>query len=421
MPAAIIDTTRHTNALPPTAMVAGLSLIERSLRLASVCGCEEVWVVASSDISTEFADTGADLDFIHMVLVDPEDTGRLQRVVTAARQSGCNDEAVVMPSSTVFERGMVKDFIGESTGSSHPRAVDGDGGARDLLWLPEGMLLAASVEDFVDARRAFTTLETDHDDRWQAHLEDPSDARDAEDWLWNSCRKSVDGIVSRNLNRHISLAISRFLAPTSIKPNHISYFTFALGIIAGILAGVGGWFYFALAGLVFQINSVVDGCDGELARVKYEFSVTGEWLDTLSDDFSDVFFWIGLGIGAWRTFEAPFGLEPDIWLWLAGISVAGKLASMALYYRWLIAHKRGDLLAFQWSFDDEEAGSPLAKLLAKLKYLTKKDFIVFAAMIMGFAGILPYLLVAAAPGNLVVAFSVASQEWANRARAGTGS
>ncbi|MEZ4462530.1 MAG: CDP-alcohol phosphatidyltransferase family protein [bacterium] len=224
--------------------------------------------------------------------------------------------------------------------------------------------------------------------------------------------------MSRHINRYMSLFVSRWLAPTPIRPNHISVFTFSLGILAGVLAAMGGMQNFLLAGVVFQINSVIDGCDGELARVRYEFSVLGEWLDTLSDDFSDVFFWAGLGWGASQTFAGPWGLPSNVWWWLGLAAVVGKVLTMAIYYRWLIANKRGDLLAFTWSFDDPTQATAMQKVLKHVKYFAKKDFIVFAAMLLGFLGWLPWILVPIAPGNVVVALSVLLQQRASTDAAG---
>jgi phosphatidylglycerophosphate synthase len=240
-------------------------------------------------------------------------------------------------------------------------------------------------------------------------LRSDDDVAAAEKSLWDSCRKDVDGIISRHLNRSISLAISRRLAPLGVRPNQVTVVTFTLGILSGVVAAVGGWAAFALGGLLFQLTSVLDGVDGELARVKFEGSVLGEWFDTISDDTSDVAFYGGVGLGAWRSGYELAGLSPDVWLVLGIVAAVGKLASMAVYYRWLAARGRGDLYAFSWSFDEEPDASSLNRMLSVLRYATKNDFIAFAAMILGFVGWLPWLLAAAAPGTWVVAASALAQ------------
>ncbi len=378
---AIIDTRHHTEVVGVDFVVGGLSLLDRALRLAGVCGCDTATVISNGDeaIGRIVDRTEAKLDTIEVVDAPPEPA----------------ENQVWIRSSTVYNRGMVKDAI--ERGESGEGVKLGDGTPADIG---------------IGGPEPTTFIE---DDRFHFRVEDKTKAKTANHALWQDCRKPMDGMVSRHLNRYISIAISRMLAPLGIKPNHISIVTFSLGIAAGVICAMGGYLNFLIAGVLFQINSVVDGCDGELARVKYEFSVLGEWLDTLSDDLSDVFFWAGLGWGAYVTFPPLFGLPASMWLWLGGISVLFKLVSMALYYRWLIANKRGDLLAFTWSFDqDDPDASAIAKALKNLKYLTKKDFIVFACMVLGFIGILPWMLIFAALGNIVVAVGVISQEMANR-------
>lgn len=235
--------------------------------------------------------------------------------------------------------------------------------------------------------------------------------------LWNSCRKDVDGIISKNHNRHLSLFISRRIARFGISPNYISLVTFSLGILSGVFASMGTYSWVFLGGLFFQMASVIDGVDGELARVKLEFSVLGEWLDTISDDSSDLAFYGGLGIGAYRlNYELGF-LSPTVFLVLAVIAVLGKLLSMFFYYRVLIAKKRGDLYAFDWGERSaQESKGLMAKVEEKLRYITKNDFISFAAFVLAAVGLAPLLLVAVAPGVLIVSYTVAQQTRKNNRR-----
>lgn len=385
---AIVDTTHHTSVAPPDFVVAGLTLLERAIRLAEVSGATRViLLVPSTDRIGELESLGG------------RDLAVVARLKDALQLVERSDTVALLRSSTVYNRGLYRDAVDAFDGEPFEVYSDGQS-AHVQIWRG-------------DSRPSL--FERRDDDRWYVDVATPDDGRDAADRLWNDCRKDLDGIVAKLINRNISIACSRLLAPTGIKPNHISIITFALGIVAAILAGWGGWLGFALAGLVFQANSVIDGIDGELARVRYEFSVTGEWLDTLSDDFSDVFFWFGLGVGAWRTYPLDlFGLDSEAWLWLGAVAVIFKIVSMVLYYTWLIDHGRGDLLAFNWAFDDDDAReqSAVMKVLGNLKYVAKKDFIVFTAMFLGFLNLQPWLLVAAAPGNIIVALGVALQRLA---------
>jgi phosphatidylglycerophosphate synthase len=437
---AVIDATRHGAHAPPERLVAGLTLVERCLRLASVAGCREAIVVAREEhrarIHAMIRATRADL--LARVVVAPSATlsSVLRAIDPAVGQprfhdpEGVGHTVLLMQSTTIYHRSTVADCVEARSGRVACCIVRGaerqvfDLCACDLASWRTLRRLAferriESVEDI------FELLETEGVsemrcleavDGWEVHIEGERDVARAADLLFEGCRKDADGLVARHINRHISLAISRRLAPFSILPNHVTIVTFALGFLAALCAAIGGYWGFALAGVVFQINSILDGVDGELARVRYEFSLLGEWLDTLSDDLSDVLFYGALSIGAWRTFGAPLpDVAPRWWLALGAVAVVGKLTSMALYYRWLVAHGRGDLLAFHWSFEDDvddestqETGG-ISRALHYLRYLTRKDFIVFLAMCLGLVGALPWLLFAAAPGHIVVTASVAVQ------------
>ncbi|MFW5968820.1 MAG: CDP-alcohol phosphatidyltransferase family protein, partial [Persicimonas sp.] len=336
------------------------------------------------------------------------------------------DEALYLQSSTVYDRGLIGDLVDEVSSGAQLHVSRLESEMREASASTDGWVDAfafsadawpqivdifrkARAEDVAELARSEFATDVDAAG-WQIRVVDRETASRAADRLFEGCRKDIDGIVSRHLNRHISLAISRRLAPTSIGPNHISALTFVFGILAGIFAAIGGYGWFVAAGVTYQLHSIVDGVDGELARVRYEFSVLGEWLDTLSDDTKDVFFYTGLGVGALRTAEFPLEVGlPEPWLVLAAVAVAGKLTAMFAFYTWLIANGRGDLLAFDWDFDNESEAGPIARMLSKLKYLTKNDFVVFLAMMFALVGALPYFLFLVAPGQFVIASSVIVQ------------
>jgi len=100
--------------------------------------------------------------------------------------------------------------------------------------------------------------------------------------------KSSDGIISRYLNRRISIYISKFFLRVypEISPTTISFFCFFLALIGGSL------FFFSLpflGGIIIQLSSIIDGCDGEIARIKKKSSKTGAFLDSVLDRYADCF------------------------------------------------------------------------------------------------------------------------------------
>ena len=117
----------------------------------------------------------------------------------------------------------------------------------------------------------------------------------AETTLLSALRdKKNDGPVSHYLNRPISISISKILVKFKISSNQISFFSFLFSMIAAGLFAVGNYWLLALGGLLAQFASIIDGCDGEVARLKYLSSDYGGWFDAVLDRYADAFLLFGL-------------------------------------------------------------------------------------------------------------------------------
>ncbi len=95
---------------------------------------------------------------------------------------------------------------------------------------------------------------------------------------------SLEGPVSRYLNRRLSRPLARALARTPATPNQVSLAAFLLAAGALALCGVGRN---VEAGVLVQASSVVDGADGDLARAKGLASRFGGLLDAVLDRYAD--------------------------------------------------------------------------------------------------------------------------------------
>ncbi len=113
--------------------------------------------------------------------------------------------------------------------------------------------------------------------------------------LFNLRNKPNDGFVSRYLNRPISLSISKhFFLKTNLTPNIISFFSFLLSLSGAFFFFLGGYISLVVGGILTQISSVIDGCDGEVARLKYKSTDFGGWFDAVLDRYADGFLLFGL-------------------------------------------------------------------------------------------------------------------------------
>ena len=131
--------------------------------------------------------------------------------------------------------------------------------------------------------------------RFWIDVDDPAAFRRAENSILADLKdKPNDGPVSRYLNRPVSIRISRRLVDHQITPNQISLFSFLCSVLAAGLFALDGYFALLLGGLLAQFASIVDGCDGEVARLKYQCSAYGGWFDAVLDRYADAFLLFGL-------------------------------------------------------------------------------------------------------------------------------
>ena len=126
-------------------------------------------------------------------------------------------------------------------------------------------------------------------------VDDPKSLKHAEKYLLNNMgNKRNDGPISLYLNRPLSVMISRKLVNYSITPNQISIFTFLCSAAASVFLTLTGYTALLAGGILAQFASTIDGCDGEVARLKYLTSRYGGWLDSILDRYADALLLFGL-------------------------------------------------------------------------------------------------------------------------------
>src|SRR5262249_592510 len=106
----------------------------------------------------------------------------------------------------------------------------------------------------------------------------------AERRLVRSLGKSTDGFMERNIERPISRILSRQLAKTSVTPNQMTLVSAAVGLPAAPFFLSASPLWQTLGALIFLVHSILDGCDGELARLKFQESRWGGILDFWGDN-----------------------------------------------------------------------------------------------------------------------------------------
>ena len=146
-----------------------------------------------------------------------------------------------------------------------------------------------------------------------------SDLKFAEKKLIKSLTKPQDGIVSKNFNRKVSGLITKlFLIKTPITPNIITLSTLILAIPTFFLLTKGRYPWVLFGGLLIQFLSILDGCDGEIARLKFIKTKWGAFFDTVIDRYVDIMIIFGMIYGYWLTTHNET-------IWIMGFFVVSSL------------------------------------------------------------------------------------------------
>lgn len=135
---------------------------------------------------------------------------------------------------------------------------------------------------------------------WQ-DVDNPDMKGEAERRLMGTLTRPTDGWVSRKINRPISTRLTFLLANWGVHPNLVTTLAFLLTILGAYFAGSGVYEQIVLGALIFQLSSILDGSDGELARLTYKTSKFGGWYGQLTGDLRYIIFFGALGVSAYAT------------------------------------------------------------------------------------------------------------------------
>jgi len=174
-------------------------------------------------------------------------------------------------------------------------------------------------------------------ERWQA-VQRAEDVPRARREVLAGAVRVTDGLIARHLNRRISLRITERLISRPVKPWQVSVASFATTLAAGLSFAIG---HATTGGLLAQAASVLDGVDGELARVRYQDSAFGGLYDALLDRVGEAAVIGGMTAYAWAMGAGAWAVA------LGFAALAGNSLSM------LVKEKYGTQFRRPWASERE--------------------------------------------------------------------
>ena len=211
-----------------------------------------------------------------------------------------------------------------------------------------------------------------------------------------SFAKDTDGFMARHFDRRISGAISRQLLKTPITPNQITIGVTLLGIGAGVCMAQAGYVPKLVGACLFLLTSILDGCDGEIARAKKMTSKLGGWLDLWGDNVVHVAVFYGLGVGLYK------GTGTTTYVLLGQIAATGTIVSAAIA-SWQ-TYRQSTTAAFTSVVGNASRihGAWQARLARWSDALARRDFI-YGVVVLAMIGHLEWFLWACSIGVTIYA------------------
>ena len=167
-------------------------------------------------------------------------------------------------------------------------------------------------------------------------VREPGDLPRARRRLLRSLVKDTDGFMARHVERPISIAISRWLAGTSITPNQMTVISSAVGLAGAPFFISASPFWQTLGALLFLAHSILDGCDGELARLKFQESRWGGLLDFWGDNIVHLAIFACMALGWAQVMGSAWPLA------IGAAAVLGAGGSAGFVYWRLLRGKSGE-------------------------------------------------------------------------------
>ncbi|MEK7744618.1 MAG: CDP-alcohol phosphatidyltransferase family protein, partial [Elusimicrobiota bacterium] len=323
--------------------LAGLSVLQRQLFLLSRAGFDRVWITARA----------------------PEPS-RLERLRLpqglTLRWAGSGEGEAAPPYVGVSADHLVRlDALKAFAGEAHAEPVSFDDA--------EGKAVLSAVsrrEEAFLARERRPMPPSSY-----VRLSAPLDGAPLS-WLLRDAVKSNDSFMARHFDRRVSLALTRRLLDTRLSPNAMTVLSTMAGLAGAVLMLAGTSAALAAGALAVWGHTLLDGCDGELARLRFQESRLGGVLDFWGDNAVHAALFLCLGVGLYR-----HGLGPAMPV-LGSLAALAASASAWLVYSLAAAKPRGGEGPFFNGLDvaGEESLSTPQRLLARLEdALARRDFV----------------------------------------------
>jgi phosphatidylglycerophosphate synthase len=341
MPPFVIDTAvvvcpraESTEAGLLVRRVAGLPLLTRILLTAQRAGIQQFAIVASGPLRPALRAglEGEDRLRGRVRWVEPMEDPRIEA-----------SAILVLPPTVVLTAEALREWLARLVDGE--RVTASDDAEVGPLTVPAALLTScvqAALQGPSDLKKLLEKL--DEDGRllrlpWEGSgrqpVRFPGEIPAVERALLEALRSPDDGpIVDRHVNRTVSTILTRVLLDSRVTPNQVTGMSLLAGLVGAWLLGGEGVVRSLLGLTLIQLSIILDHVDGEIARLKFQYSRLGKWLDNFSDHAVD------LAVIAFLTWRVAKG-HPPAYLIVLGVAAAlGVTGAFLVVFGWTMSGRQ---------------------------------------------------------------------------------
>ena len=297
-----------------------------------------------------------------------------------------DESAYVIQSNLLTYSTTIKAFI-ESTVSENGNSVlsDNENNVYGLLKLKKAdikkILTKGDLSELLKTKAKGGINHITIDEGYAMNLDPTQESLDsAKEMIFSNVGKTATGWIAVNINGRFSLPLSKQLIKTPLTPNMISVLINVIGFMSGPFYALG---HPVIGAICMQIATILDRCDGEVARIKLMETKKGQWVDTISDQVSMLSFYIGLPIGYYAINNSG---------WIIGLGIMNVfffVFFIAWSFYFLVKYTdSGSLVSYMKvdNFIDTEKTSYMRKFISFLRPLGRRNFYSMAFLVMAIFG-----------------------------------
>ncbi len=221
-----------------------------------------------------------------------------------ARPTPGNSGKLFVAADALLEPGAIRALASPEADGELALAPAGETRCPAALRVPEDTLPPASADDFAGLAEQFQVQGrlrlVDTGEARCRRLRSTGEARSVENEMLASLIQPTDGFFARYFDRHLSRRLSVVLVRWGAHPNLITAVATLVGLIGAALLASADQPLQVIGALIFIFATILDGCDGEVARLSLRTSDLGRRFDLIGDNIVNGAVFLAIGYASFR-------------------------------------------------------------------------------------------------------------------------